>query len=427
MKIFVLIFCFLFTSSVAGIVPGSSTLLHGAVDSMPVLLRISWGKNSTFTGSYSFVNKNVAISIAGTITKDNRLFFSERDESVTVSNTFSGKFVDATLKGVWKFSGKNSSFDVVFIESAPRIWSASYVCFNKSYRMQLNLNVVDNKATAKYFYEREGKESTLEGYVDPNGDVVLKSASSVNGVIETYTLHWLPTGAVELRLPDNTTIKAVETTERLRLKSLPKQKGAFDVVVQTKAYSSSDNNCAYVYEYPIIKGSSSLQKLNTMFVTEATSSGLNCMDGVWSREYKTVDVATNSPTIVSMVERRYRYFGSELHPEFSTQGRTFDMSTGKEIQLQSILKESSFSAFSDVVMQKLQEQQPTPLHPSFIFGVQVKGSSDFYITPTGITLNFDCEEITHYAFGEQEVHCTWEEISGFLLERSPITDLWQPR
>lgn len=171
--------------------------------------------------------------------------------------------------------------------------------------------------------------------------------------------------------------------------------------------------------------------------TAVDSSGINMYAGMveqsqpdmeyamsYSNELKCVNLLQNN-RYYSVAFSYYSFMGG-AHGNYGNGLNTFDLNTGREIQLTEIVADTNAlrplleKAF---VESKKEEGQPTPLLSDLVFPefVKLPMPVDFAVTPEGLRFVYNTYEVSAYAYGMTDEVLTWAQL-GTLADRSKWLD-----
>lgn len=134
-----------------------------------------------------------------------------------------------------------------------------------------------------------------------------------------------------------------------------------------------------------------------------------------------VELCRNDSNVISFCESFNEYTGG-AHGMYGVEGKTFDVKSGRELQLGDILMDSEgfYSKATDYILQKLDEEYGEELFPEYEETVRTdtfgENPVSWYLDDTGIVIDYALYEITPYAAGAPEVILPYDEFAAYIKE-----------
>lgn len=125
--------------------------------------------------------------------------------------------------------------------------------------------------------------------------------------------------------------------------------------------------------------------------------------------------------VVSFCERFYEYTGG-AHGIYGNNGRTFDVNSGKELQLEDILSDSQgfYDKAVDYIIDNLQKNYEEGLFSGYEETVRTDTFDEtpvsWYLDDTGIVIDYDLYMIAPYVAGTPSVTLPYDEFADYIKE-----------
>jgi hypothetical protein len=147
----------------------------------------------------------------------------------------------------------------------------------------------------------------------------------------------------------------------------------------------------------------------------------------WSHDYGTA-VVLNDNNMFTCRFYFYDYMGG-AHPLYGEGFMTFDMVTGKKLELDDIFSKSYEQQLAPLLDRKLRAQRDIPpeaaLQDYGFFVDRILPNDNFYVALDGIGFFFNIYEITPYAGGPDDIFLPFKEIKHLIKADSPVRRLFE--
>lgn len=216
---------------------------------------------------------------------------------------------------------------------------------------------------------------------------------------------------------------------------------AAEIIFNDLRYESAEIR----FHYPYFKGRPSAERINyfiqhdllgnmqlkmTEFIDayqEAKSTG-GMVDAY--RSSHIVYIRHNEGDLLGVEYKIHAYHGG-AHEEYKKLFFTFDLQSGKPLELTHVLLPGFERALGQLLEQKLRQQfaiRGNESLGSFGFSLPESGmyaSKNFYLDREGIGFYYNVYEIAPYAVGAIELRVSYEEISSWIAKSGPIAYLFE--
>jgi len=137
--------------------------------------------------------------------------------------------------------------------------------------------------------------------------------------------------------------------------------------------------------------------------------------------YGNVAVSRMDNHVVSLCENIYDYLGG-AHGNYETIGRTYDVASGKELQITDILTdpEGFYDKAFEYIIAYLEENYGEVLFQDYVETVRTdtfgRTPASWYLDSTGIVVDYQPYQIAPYAAGMQSVTLPYDEFASYIKE-----------
>lgn len=131
----------------------------------------------------------------------------------------------------------------------------------------------------------------------------------------------------------------------------------------------------------------------------------------------------NTTKFISIVLNHYQFTGG-AHGNYFALGYNIRIPDGKNLTLKDIIMSDSFDILAEECEQAILESyQTNTLLEAGLFEdeIVIEEDQDFYITPTGLVIQFDPYEVGPYAMGEIIAEIPFEKIKDILKDNLPFS------
>ena len=141
--------------------------------------------------------------------------------------------------------------------------------------------------------------------------------------------------------------------------------------------------------------------------------------------FRSAEITCNANNILSFNFDTESYSGG-AHGMYSRNGASLNLKTGEPIYLEDLFSEDSLDKLSDLIIYKITKNagvaNPMQLNEEGYFSAEeIRPTENFEIMEDGIQWIYNPYEIACYAVGRVEVKLTWDELSPYISDDSPIS------
>lgn len=373
--------------------------------------------------------------VRGRMLEEQKLRFDELDDAGKPKATFDGKFWDGVLKGTWKDLGTGKTqFFVTKPPSFPtETFTETYAGSIGTLRIRARLTVGAGKVTGIYRYARSKEDLSLDGAVDPRGEIALRESvgAKQTGKIVGFLLS---RGFVAGRWssPDG------KRSLPLVLRAAPSYPTTVTLddgtkVVPQEELKSPAKHCEASTLFPAVVAKSPTPKLDAALKTAAQLGvelkKTDC-DGASAEMPYQVEAAYSivkaKAPLFGVTFGRWSYTGG-AHGNAWMDCRVADVEHEALIDLATKLSPAGKAALERVVNERLKKEHAVDdLSEAGFFDPKVSiDEADVCLVQDGLEVSFDPYAVAPYVMGSPSVSFTKEEAKSFFEDDATLNRLWE--
>ena len=313
--------------------------------------------------------------------------------------------------------------------------------------IQMTLTRNGNKLSGTYFYQKIGKDLTLTGMIDADGNFKLEEFAPNGAKTGTFSGQWKEgedKNGVSLE-GEWINPKNKESLGFFAEEQMINFSGDQKLVDKTFAETNKPKMFEITAVYPELTGvepliAANFNKLVKDAVMRRVSEFRKNMMSLTAEDLKytkqlgvnnyletSYSVELANDNIVSLYFQNSDFEGG-AHPNHYSFTLNYDLKSGKEVKLADLFKPNSnyLQKISDYSIQKLKIEAGEMSDEEWIktgAGPEADNFSSWNITDKGILITFDPYQVAAYAAGPQEVLIPYSQLKNILRDGSAVSGL----